>query len=111
MTHEAQIITSTSGNWCELATSVITSTVKTHITAKGICTLMLTGGNTAKQLYKHWTEAKPWNHREVGNFFGDESCVTPDHQDSNYCMMKNALFLKSIPQGLYDYENGRRAIR
>ena len=45
---------------------------------------MLTGGNTAKQLYKHWTEAKPWNHREVRNFFGDESCVTPDHQDSNY---------------------------
>ena len=59
---------------------------------------MLTGGNTAKQLYKHWTDVKPWNHREVRNFFGDESCVTPDHQDSNYCMMKNALFLKSIPK-------------
>ena len=99
MAHEAQIITSTSENWCELATSVVASTVKTHITVMGICTLMLTGGNTAKQLYQHWAVSKPWNHSKIIYYFGGERCVPHDHQDSNYSMVKRSLFPKGTPKG------------
>jgi 6-phosphogluconolactonase/glucosamine-6-phosphate isomerase/deaminase len=48
------IITTSPGNWCELATRVIGAAVKSYIKTKGECTLMLTGGNTAKKLYHHW---------------------------------------------------------
>jgi 6-phosphogluconolactonase len=61
--------------------------------------MMLTGGNTAKQLYQHWTVSKSWNHSKIIYYFGDERCVPPDHQDSNYGMVKRSLFPKGIPKG------------
>jgi len=61
--------------------------------------MMLTGGYTAKQLYQHWAVSKPWNHSKIVYFFGDKRCVPPDHQDSNYGMVKRSLFPKGTPIG------------
>ena len=99
MPSEHKILTTSNGKWCELATKVIGTTVKLHISAKGECSMMLTGGNTAKQLYQHWAVSKPWNHSKIIYYFGDERCVPPDHQDSNYGMVKRSLFPKGTPKG------------
>lgn len=63
------------------------------------CSLMLTGGNTAKLLYRHLAVSQPWDHREVKYYFGDERCVSPDHPDSNSCMVRQTLFSEGISDG------------
>jgi len=56
------------------------------------------GGNTAKHLYQHWAVTHPWDHKEVTYFFGDERCVPPYHQESDYGMFKQSLFPTGIPE-------------
>ncbi len=93
------IITASPEKWCESATKAIGSTVKSYIKTQGDCTLMLAGGNTTKKLYLHWIEANPWNHSKIKNYFGDERCVPPGHQDRNYGMVMSSLFQNGIPDG------------
>src|SRR5260370_10559669 len=54
----------------------------------------LAGGNTPKAMYKllatpAWRDRVEWPRIEI--FFGDERCVPPDHEDSNYRMAREAL--------------------
>ena len=99
MPSEPKIITTSHGKWCEFATDTISNEVKSFINAKDKCSMMLTGGYTAKKLYQHWAVFKPWNHSKIIYYFGDERCVPPDHQDSNYGMVKRSLFPKATPKG------------
>jgi len=59
---------------------------------------MLTGGKTAKHLYQNWANITPWDHRKIKYYFGDERCVPPDHQESNYGMLKQTLFKADLPE-------------
>lgn len=70
---------------------------KVNRSTADIFTVALAGGNTPKMFYK--TLAQPdysdhidWN--KVHFFWGDERCVPPDHEDSNYGMVKEVLFDK-----------------
>ena len=58
--------------------------------------MMLTGGYTAKQLYQHWANINPWDHRKIIYYFGNERCVPKVHLESNYGMVKQNLFPKGI---------------
>ena len=58
---------------------------------------MLTGGNSAKLLYNHWGAIPPWGHRKIRYYFGDERCVPPEQQESNYGMVKQNLFPNGTP--------------
>jgi len=60
---------------------------------------MLTGGKSAGKLYKILGEVMVNYHFRVDYFFGDERCVSPNAQLSNYGMSVNTLFAKSIPLG------------
>ena len=58
----------------------------------GRFTVALSGGHTPKTLYGLLALTNPplpWE--SVHLFFGDERCVPPDHPDSNYRMVKEAL--------------------
>lgn len=61
----------------------------------------LSGGSTPKGVYSllaapEYKESVPWT--QVHLFWGDERCVPPDHQDSNYRMAHEALLSKiTIP--------------
>jgi 6-phosphogluconolactonase len=72
---------------------------KTAIAERGRFAVALSGGSTPKSLYsllaaKH--AAFDWSHTFL--FFGDERHVPPDHPDSNYRMVHEALLTKiSIP--------------
>jgi 6-phosphogluconolactonase len=67
----------------------------------GRFTAALSGGSTPKALYSllaapEYKESIPWS--KVHLFWGDERCVPPDHQDSNYRMAREALLSKiTIP--------------
>lgn len=59
----------------------------------------LSGGSTPRRTYEHlatlpWRDQVEWDHVEL--FWGDERCVAPDHRDSNYRMVREAL-LDHVP--------------
>lgn len=65
------------------------------IRARGRVLIALSGGSTPKVLYQSLASPE-WRHRfdwaRVVFFFGDERCVPPDHQESNYGMTQAVLF-------------------
>lgn len=68
---------------------------------KGQLTVALSGGSTPKRLFDYWAslpkDTIDW--RKIKLFWGDERCVPPNDEDSNYKMTKERLLdLISIPQ-------------
>jgi 6-phosphogluconolactonase len=62
---------------------------------RGIFRMILAGGSTPRALYARLTRGPfrrsiRWD--RVRFFFGDERCVPPDHERSNYRMAREALF-------------------
>jgi 6-phosphogluconolactonase len=52
--------------------------------------IALAGGSTPRAAYERAAEADiDWSHATI--WFGDERCVPPDHEHSNYAMAKAAL--------------------
>jgi len=70
------------------------------IREKGRFAVALAGGSTPKALYEllavEYRDTLDWS--KVHAFFGDERCVPPDHEDSNYRMAREAL-LSRVPVG------------
>lgn len=58
------------------------------------CNISLSGGSTPKVLFDYWSKHKsdvlPW--KDMRFFWGDERCVPPDDDMSNYGMTKTHLF-------------------
>lgn len=56
--------------------------------------ICLSGGSTPKSLFQYWSdkynEKIPWH--KINFFWGDERCVPPNHEDSNYGMTSQYLF-------------------
>lgn len=58
-------------------------------------TMALAGGNTPRSIYEQWAKVqndKLWG--KVHFFWGDERCLPPDHEESNYKMANDALLSK-----------------
>ena len=63
------------------------------ITARGQFTVALSGGGTPKAVYSALALARTrldWT--KVLFFFGDERCVPPSHEESNFLMAQTSLF-------------------
>jgi 6-phosphogluconolactonase len=71
----------------------VISAAKQALASHGGFSLVLSGGSTPKALYALLAEnergAIDWSRVEI--FFGDERCVPPEHQDSNYRMAREAM--------------------
>jgi len=64
--------------------------------------VVLTGGKTPEQAYEEAAKrATDWSKTEV--WWGDERCVPPDHEFSNYGMAKRALLdrIESAPRAVH----------
>lgn len=69
------------------------------VSERGRFALALSGGSTPKALYRllaedRFSKRMPWASTHL--FWGDERCVDPDHPDSNFKMVDDAL-IKSVP--------------
>jgi 6-phosphogluconolactonase len=67
------------------------------VKAAGRITVALSGGSTPKHLYSllassDYSNQIPWKNVEL--FWGDERCVPPDHLESNFRMVQEALLSK-----------------
>ena len=74
-----------------------------RITEGHIFAAALSGGSTPRQLYQllaspPFSDRIPW--RSVHLFQVDERCVAPDHPDSNYRMIQEALLGKGLVPAL-----------
>lgn len=85
--------------WAAMAANRIESAVNAAVSRRGICNIMLTGGNTAERLYNYWAKSSSLPMENMHFLFGDERCVPPNHADSNYAMVMRTLFAKGAPPG------------
>jgi len=79
------------------AVDLFMATAQESLQARGTFSVALSGGSTPKQMYAglaapELQEKLPW--QQVHLFFGDERHVLPDHPDSNYRMVAEALISK-----------------
>lgn len=78
-----------------------TEKIKEIIAGKESVTIALSGGSTPKSLFDYWTQLPEgeidWN--KIKFFWGDERCVPPTDDESNYKMTKEHLFnFISVPR-------------
>ena len=73
----------------ERALELVLAQMHSSISARGQCTIALSGGSTPKPLYEAIASVDlPWEKIHV--FWGDERYVPPDHPDSNQGMARRA---------------------
>jgi len=83
--------------WAETAATAIIVQAHAALQERGEFTLVLSGGSTPRPVYRLLAARKDqidWEHTYI--FWGDERCVPPDHPESNYGMVKEAL-LDAVP--------------
>src|SRR5712692_9352893 len=86
------------------AAQYITRLANESIVTHGRFTIALSGGSTPKKLYgllgsEPYRNQIDWTRVEI--FWGDERCVPPDSEDSNYHMAYEVLLSKiAIPAAL-----------
>lgn len=83
------------------AVEIILDSAREAISARGIFRLGLCGGNTPRPVFAELAKREaglPWNKVQIT--FGDERCVPPDDDLSNYKMAKRSLLDPvQIPEG------------
>jgi 6-phosphogluconolactonase len=89
-----QKILSDSASLIEAAAEHFVATARAAIAKRGVFYVALAGGSTPKGLYQKlatspYIEQVDWT--RVHLFFGDERCVPPTHDDSNFKMARLAM--------------------
>lgn len=76
----------------------IESLLHQAIKSRGFATLVLSGGNTPKPIYKKLSESTKIDWNKVYIFFGDERYIDSNHTDNNYHMAyEHLISLIDIP--------------
>jgi 6-phosphogluconolactonase len=90
------ILASQPSDLAQEAAEWLSREVSGAISERGRCALCLAGGRTPEPVYRALASgsAVDWNRVDV--YFGDERAVPPDHPDSNYHMVYEAL-LSRVP--------------
>jgi len=79
--------------WINSMIDIFESLISDAIMHRGVASVMLTGGNTAKKLYLVWAKVlAAKGDRNIIFYFSDERCVPLSHPDSNYRMVFESLF-------------------
>ena len=95
-------VAATNEEWIQLAIKTITNQATQAIQNRGYFSLVLSGGNTPKPIYQALISDEvqaifDWSKWFI--FWGDERCVPPNDEESNFRMAKLAFLDQStIPQ-------------
>jgi len=94
-----QKISSDATSLIDAATQKFVASARSAIAKRGVFYVALAGGSTPKGLYQKlatspYVEQIDW--ARVHLFFGDERCVLPTHEDSNFKMASEAM-INHIP--------------
>ncbi len=65
----ARCVASLGKDWCYLETKGIRSAVDLSVLENGKCTMLLTGGNAVKKLYRYWYKHGTWERRQITFFY------------------------------------------
>jgi 6-phosphogluconolactonase len=85
--------------WASRASEVLQKALDSVLSSKGACSVMLTGGKTANELYANWSQIESFKRvHNVSFYYGDERCVPMTSADSNYAMSMATLFSGGIPE-------------
>ena len=113
---DQQFLSFSEREWALKASVVLQKAVDTTLKVKGKCNVMLTGGKTANELYRSWSQLASFkNINNVSFYFGDERCIPMNSDNSNYGMSMATLFADGIPKSCQvfpmfsDGENPERA--
>lgn len=90
------IVGSTAGELARQATEWLSHEMNSAIAERGSCTLGVAGGRTPEPVYRELASDGRIDWQRVQVFFGDERAVQPDHPDSNFLMVHQAL-LSRVP--------------
>jgi 6-phosphogluconolactonase len=93
------LVSPDSDSWAAFAADTIGQEIRSVLSRKNVCHVMLTGGKTAERLYRQWAKTAVLPLKNICFYFGDERCVPPDHPDSNYNMVMRTLFEGGMPSG------------
>ena len=71
-----------------------TTWFKDLLSKKETLTIALSGGNTPRSLFRYWANnhADDIDWSKIKFFWGDERCVWPDDDESNFKMARETLF-------------------
>lgn len=86
------IVSHNDEGWPEMAHGAIVKKIHEAIAQQGFCRMMLTGGRTASRLYDYWAKSAVLPFSQMRFYFGDERCVPPEHEESNYGLVMRTLF-------------------
>jgi 6-phosphogluconolactonase len=82
------------------AASRMAKTIRTAIKDRGSAKIALSGGNTPRAAYAELARAEDVDWSRVDVFFVDERAVPPDHDRSNFKMVKKCLIGPArVPEG------------
>lgn len=90
--HEVLVLEA-AGDVARAAREEVMRAAQAAIEARGRFTIALSGGSTPKALYLLLT-TKDFDWSKVHVFFGDERCVAPDRQESNFKMAQESMLLR-----------------
>jgi 6-phosphogluconolactonase len=93
------LVSPDSDSWTAFVADTIGQAIRSVLSRKNVCHIMLTGGQTAERLYKYWADTDALSSKGLRFLFGDERCVPPDDANSNYALVMKTLFDKGMPSG------------
>jgi 6-phosphogluconolactonase len=97
---QPDIIQYSTSQWAHLSARYIQSVVSDKSALNDRFTVMLTGGRSAERMMLAWAELPDFAQiHNVDFFFGDERCVPPEHEESNFGLAMRTLFRFGIPKG------------
>lgn len=80
----------------ELSAPMIAKALTHAIAERGLASICLAGGGTPKATYQALAQLTDLEWVRVSVYFGDERCVSPDREQSNYRLAREAL-LDHVP--------------
>lgn len=82
--------------WAANAANEIYKNIQVYLNDEKTCNIVLTGGRSAAKIYPFLQDLLNASNDQIAFYFGDERCVHPDHEDSNYALAMRTLFSNGI---------------